>query len=225
KVDSVRWDLGDPASGADNYSTAFQVDHEYPGPGTYKVRALVYNKCIADTSTTFITITPDLSVQVPDQIKDTMICLGDVLQLNARNGSSNAYTWENGLILPDRTITEAGSYRVMIMNDCSIAVKEFKVSYDNCPCSVFVPNAFSPNNDGLNDVFKPATQCYTRDYRFEIYNRFGSKVFSSTDPSRGWDGSTGPYPQSTGTFVWTLQYRDPNTRKMLFQKGTVVLLR
>lgn len=225
RVDSVKWDLGDAASGADNYSTVFNPQHQYPGPGTYTVKALIYSRCIVDTAITTITIKPDVSVQVPVNIIDTSLCVGDVLVLNARNGTSNAYTWENGLILPDRTITEAGHYKVMVMNDCSVAVKEFNVTYDRCPCAVYVPTAFTPNGDGLNDVFKPSTQCYAKQYKLCVFNRFGEMVFTSTDPGKGWDGSAGPYRQSSGTFIWTLQYQDPNSKKMLFQKGTVVMLR
>jgi gliding motility-associated-like protein len=225
KVDSVRWDFGDPASGANNVSTSLNPSHQYPAPGSYTVKAIIYSKCIADTATSFITIKPDVSVKVPAQIKDTSICVGDILTLNARDGTSNAYQWENGLILADRTINEAGHYKVMIMNDCSLDMKEFDVTYDRCPCAVYVPTAFTPNDDGLNDVFKPATQCYAKQYKFTVFNRFGQVIFTSTDPQKGWDGFVGPYRQSTGTFIWTLQYQDPNSKKINFEKGTVLLIR
>lgn len=225
KVDSVRWDFGDPASGAANYSTSFSVEHSYPSAGAYKVSAIIYTKCQADTAVVDLAITEDLVVTVPETIKDTTICEGEPLVLNARNGSSNAYTWENGLILPDRTITEAGNYRVMIMNDCSISMREFKVQVKNCPCNVYVPTAFTPNNDGLNDLFKPAVQCFVRNYRLVVFNRYGQQVFSTTDPTKGWDGFVGPYRQQTGTFVWMLEYTNPGTRQVNSRKGTVVLLR
>lgn len=225
KVDSVRWDFGDPTSGTGNISTSLNPSHTYPGPGSYTVKAVIYSKCIADTATSIITIKPDVSVKVPAQIKDTSICVGDVLTLNARDGTSHTYQWENGLILADRTINEAGHYRVMIMNDCSLDMKEFNVTYDRCPCAVYVPTAFTPNGDGLNDVFKPATQCYAKQYKFTVFNRFGQVIFTSTDPQKGWDGFIGPYRQATGTFIWTLQYQDPNSKKMNSEKGTVLLIR
>lgn len=225
KVDSVKWDFGDPSSGTGNISTSLNPSHTYPGPGSYTVKAIIYSKCIADTATSIITIKPDVSVKVPAQIKDTSICVGDVLTLNARDGTSHTYQWENGLILADRTINEAGHYRVMIMNDCSLDMKEFDVTYDRCPCAVYVPTAFTPNGDGLNDVFKPATQCFAKQYKFTVFNRFGQVIFTSTDPQKGWDGFIGPYRQATGTFIWTLQYQDPNSKKINFEKGSVLLIR
>lgn len=225
KVDSVRWDFGDPASGTNNYSKAFTVEHTYPAPGLYKVKAVIYTNCISDTAAVELRIREDLAVNVPQEIKDTSICEGEPLVLNARNGTSNAYTWENGLILPDRTITEPGNYRVAIMNDCSISIRDFKVSVKACPCNVYVPTAFTPNNDGLNDSFKPAVQCYTKNYRLSVFNRYGQLVFVTTNPAVGWDGFVGPYRQQTGTFVWALEYLHPLSKKTISQKGTVVLLR
>jgi gliding motility-associated-like protein len=225
KIDSVKWDFGEPPSGATNYSTSFNTQHQYLSTGAYTVKALIYSRCIVDTATTIVTIKPDVAVKVPPTIKDTSICFGDALVLNARSGTSNAYTWENGLIYPDRTITEPGHYRVVILNDCSVATKEFNVTYDRCPCAMFVPTAFTPNGDGLNDVFKPSTQCYAKEYKFTVFNRYGQVVFSSTDPEKGWNGFVGPYSQATGSFIWILQYQDPNSKKIIQQKGTVLLIR
>jgi gliding motility-associated-like protein len=225
KLDSVKWNFGDVASGTANSSTSLYPQHQYPGPGIYTVKALIYSRCIVDTATTIVTIKADVAVKVPAEIRDTSMCFGDALVLNARSGTSNAYTWENGLIYADRTITEAGKYRVVILNDCSVATKEFSVTYDKCPCAMYVPTAFTPNGDGLNDVFKPSTQCYAKQYKFNVFNRFGQIVFSSSDPEKGWNGFVGPYMQATGTFIWTLQYQDPNSKKILQEKGTVLLIR
>jgi gliding motility-associated-like protein len=224
KVDSVNWEFGDAASGS-NYSRSLIPQHTYPGPGSYTVKAIVYNKCFSDTAISVITINPDNAVKVPEQIKDTSVCVGNQLVLNARNGTSNAYTWENGLIYADRTIAEAGHYQVTVMNDCSIDHKEFEVRFNNCLCEVFIPTAFSPNNDGLNDSFQPITRCYVKQYIFRVFNRFGQVVFTSADPKQSWNGFMGPYPQAPGVYIWTLQYIDPNTKKTISDKGTVTLFR
>jgi len=193
KVDSVKWDFGDAGSGTNNSSTSLHPSHQYPAPGSYTVKAVIYSKCIADTATAIVTIKPDVSVKVPAQIKDTSICVGDILVLNARDGTSNTYQWENGLFLADRTITEAGHYKVMIMNDCSLDSREFNVNYDRCPCAIYVPTAFTPNGDGLNDVFKPATQCYAKQFKFTVFNRFGQVIFTRQEPQKGLNGLLGPY--------------------------------
>lgn len=225
KVDSVRWDFGEPASGANNFSVSFKPQHQYAGPGTYRVTAIIYSRCISDTAQTTVTIHPDVTVHVPGGIRDTTMCLGEALTLNARTGTATAYLWENNNTSPTRVFTEPGKYQLRVSNNCSVAYKDFKITTGVCPCNVYVPNAFTPNGDGLNDVFRASTQCFATNFKMTVFNRFGQPVFTSSDITRGWDGFVGAYPQSTGAFIWTMQYTDPNTRKIISQKGTVMLIR
>jgi len=225
KIDSVRWDFGEPSSGSQNFSAAPRPQHQYGKPGSYTVTALIYSRCITDTARTVITIHPDITVHVPASIKDTTICYGETLVLNARTGTATAYQWENGNTQSARSFTEPGKYQVKVSNACSFAYTNFEIKTGTCPCNVYVPDAFTPNGDGLNDVFKPSSQCYARDFRFTVFNRFGQVVFSTTDISKGWNGYSDAYPQATGTFIWTLQYQDPNTRQKISRKGSVLLIR
>jgi gliding motility-associated-like protein len=92
-------------------------------------------------------------------------------------------------------------------------------------CLIEVPNAFTPNNDGLNDYFWPHNALKGDNYEFKVYNRWGQLVFASRDWRKKWDGKVNGLLQTTGVFVWTLSYIHRDTKQQVFKKGTVTLIR
>ncbi len=98
------------------------------------------------------------------------------------------------------------------------------IKVENCPIYIYIPNAFSPNNDGNNDVFKPLVSGRLLNYWFNIYNRYGQVIFSTTEVGKGWDGKIGGLGQNTGSFVWTCSYQFIN-KPVVSKKGTVLLVR
>jgi gliding motility-associated-like protein len=225
KVDSVHWDFGDPASAEKNRSTSFTPQHLYPGPGTYTVRTIMFTRCLSDTATATFVIENIPSVQIPSYIKDTFACVGSQLTLDAVTPAATTYRWDNGLIYSKRTLDTAGIHSVTVYNECSIDRREFKFVYKECPCEASTPNAFTPNNDGLNDSFRPVVQCVAQDYQFRIYNRYGGVAFESTELNQGWNGKVGNLESPSGVYLWMLQYRNPNTKELFLKRGTVVLIR
>jgi len=100
-----------------------------------------------------------------------------------------------------------------------ITVRVFKTS-----ASVFVPTAFTPNNDGRNDVVRPIAVGIKKINYFSIYNRWGQLVFTTSINGKGWDGKISGREQNSGVFVWmvsAIDYLD----KPIFLKGTVTLIR
>ena len=82
---------------------------------------------------------------------------------------------------------------------------------------VYLPNAFSPNNDLINDVFMPAITFISKnDYEFKIYDRWGQIIFSTTDYNKGWNGKTGSKPVKGGIYIYYLQYKSVGNE--LFEK-------
>lgn len=161
---------------------------------------------------------------------DTAIVLGQPLQLFA-TGSTN-YEWTPSFGLsnasiqnPIATLTDNQTYvvRVSSDNDCfafdTINITVFKTAPD-----IFVPTAFTPNNDGLNDVLVPVPVGLKGYDFFEIYSRWGQRVFTTTQIGKGWDGNINGRPQDSDTFVWIVQGTD-FTGKRVYKKGTVVLIR
>lgn len=81
------------------------------------------------------------------------------------------------------------------------------VTVKNCPQTVYVPNSFTPNGDGLNDMFKPSISQPLASYRFTIYNRYGQKIFETISQNKGWDGTYQSSRQPMGGYVYTCSYR------------------
>jgi gliding motility-associated-like protein len=92
-------------------------------------------------------------------------------------------------------------------------------------CVIKVPNAFTPNNDGLNDRLMATDADLAKNFSLQIFNRAGQQVFSTNNPLEGWDGRFKGNPQDTGTYVWMLSYINPWTGKAVKEKGTSILLR
>jgi gliding motility-associated-like protein len=163
--------------------------------------------------------------------RDTSVVLGQPLQLNATGGTN--YLWlpdnrwlsstiiNNPIALPQNDI----EYIVQVSdaNGCrgldSIRVRLFRVSP-----GLYVPNAFTPNSDGKNDIFRPVVLGIKSLDLFQVYNRFGQMVYSGTDIAKGWDGTFGGRPQDPANFVWVAEATD-YTGKKIKRKGNVILIR
>ena len=163
---------------------------------------------------------------------DTMIVSGQPLQLNATGGTS--YLWSPTTSLsnvfianPVATINaplEAITYMVRVSNGAcfasdSINVKIFKTSAD-----MFVPSAFTPNDDGKNDVLKPILVGIKKLEAFKIFNRWGQLVFSTDQAGEGWNGNVQGIPQQSSTFVY-VAIGTTYLEQKIVRKGTVILIR
>ncbi|HVZ98183.1 MAG TPA: gliding motility-associated C-terminal domain-containing protein, partial [Chitinophagaceae bacterium] len=91
-------------------------------------------------------------------------------------------------------------------------------------CYIAVPNAFTPNGDGLNDYLYPLNAYRATDLTFKVYNRFGQLMFQTHDWTQKWDGLVRGEPQPMGVYVWVLQYTDEKNKKV-FLKGFTTLIR
>ena len=97
----------------------------------------------------------------------------------------------------------------------------------DCDTYVHVPNTFSPNNDDINDVFLPVVSGGVENYEFEIFDRWGELIFTTSDPTAGWDGSVKSTIAQEGVYVWKINYRNgflpsANSEQLI---GHVTLLR
>lgn len=87
-----------------------------------------------------------------------------------------------------------------------------------------MPNVFTPNGDGLNDQLRPLVPGLAKLQQFSVYNRWGQRVFETTTPGKGWEGTDGSKPCAVGTYVWVIRYIDYKGDMQLY-KGTVSLIR
>jgi gliding motility-associated-like protein len=91
---------------------------------------------------------------------------------------------------------------------------------------MFIPNAFSPNDDGINDLFKPVlpTTCLNGGYSFLIYNRWGAAVYRGYDILKGWDGMINNEHADLGVYHYTIRYNDAKNEAIRYT-GSFTLLR
>jgi gliding motility-associated-like protein len=101
----------------------------------------------------------------------------------------------------------------------TLNVRVFKTDPD-----IFVPTAFTPNGDGLNDQLLPIPAGISQYEYFRVYNRYGQLVFSTTEVGKGWDGKIAGKEQGSDTFAWYVKGRD-YTGKTIFKKGSSTLIR
>jgi gliding motility-associated-like protein len=213
--------------GDGNEDSTSKLYHYYPAGGTYTagVYALNYAGCSSDTVTATVTI-----YQTNAKLgSDTIVAFGQPLQLHATGG--DLYLWTPASGLSDPTIADP----VAILNgDIQYIVEAYTTfgcpTYDTIQIKaykgpdIYVPNAFTPDNNGINDRFHPiAVGMYSIDF-FEVFNRLGQRVYSARSIGEGWDGTFNGKPQPVGTYVWIIKGQDYRGN-MHSEKGTVVLIR
>lgn len=154
---------------------------------------------------------------------DQIICAGDAINLDITQDNVASYLWQDNTILPTYTIKDEGLYVVEVYNNCFGLTDSLKVSIKNC-CKVIIPNAFSPNNDEINEELKVLSNCENITYfDFCIYDRWGILVFSSNSINKGWNGLYNNHISPMGVYVWTLDVK--TDYENFHQKGNITLIR
>jgi|GEM_PF-6466053 len=120
---------------------------------------------------------------------------------------------------------DEGEYTVAVTdaNSCSFALS-FNIAAISNECELFMPNAFSPNGDGRNDVFRPVNYGKITNYSLKIFNRWGTLLFQSSDPRTGWDGMYKGQPQPVAAYTWILEYMDKRS-VWIRRSGACILAR
>lgn len=140
------------------------------------------------------------------------------------------YVWLDDTTMknPVRTFTTAGEYELQMTDSAGcVHVQKISLTFEDCTPKISVPNAFSPNGDGLNDVFKVISAEKVYDFEIKIYNRLGGlvKEFKGEVDDFQWDGRMkGGSEVSTGAYFYVLSYKDVYG-KVYDQSGSITLLR
>ena len=193
--------------------------------GFYKVSAT--DACGFKTSDSVTIKKSDNSLVVPTS---QTVCLNDTAFIPLPN-DLNSITWSpttssllsnNTLKLFPRTSTTY-TINAFRMANC-IITRNTSVKVNLCPETVFIPNSFSPNNDGLNDIFMAAVSRPLAYFSLSIYNRFGQEIFHTANPNVGWNGSYNGKPQPIGVYPYQCFYRFPVKMERTVI-GTITLVR
>ncbi len=191
-------------------------------PGTYTLEISQQGCTASDTIHV-----ESISSYVTILQKDTLICNSMPIAIKAISNLESVFSWSDGTTGPLLTPTASGRYIVTAVNRCGSFTDDVTVDVIDCNCSVKIPDAFTPNGDGINDVLAPvvAEGCNMQTFNFRVYNRFGQLVFTGIRPGQGWDGYFKNRPAETGTYMYYLEYKDRYSGSSVQLKGDLTLMR
>lgn len=223
-VTTWKWDFGDGG-----ISNTRDTQHMYTAGGTYLVKlyASASNGCYSGS------LEKNIIIYATDAFagNDTITASGRPLQLQASGGISYEWTPATGLndpfiANPVATLTGTQMYTYVVRAYTPLGCQSFdtiKIQVYQAP-EIYLPNAFTPNGNGINDLYR-GMPVGIKEFRYlKIFNRFGQQIFYSTDVNKGWDGTFKGKAQSSGVYVVIasgVDYRG----LVVERQGTVMLIR
>jgi gliding motility-associated-like protein len=212
---SVYWSTGEKVKSIEVSST-----------GAYMVQAYYDAQCPSFDTVNVIVI----PMPVSSLGNDTTICFNEIggsLTLDA--GSADQFTWNDAVKSNTSSIdvSEEGSYIVQLTNGNICSVKDTININQICVTSLYIPNAFTPNRDGTNDVFY-VKGLNVEKFHLMIFNRWGELIFESFDINEGWDGTYMGNEVQIDVYVWKLDWLSTNSQEQKTKNertGTVSLIR
>ncbi|MCF8424812.1 MAG: gliding motility-associated C-terminal domain-containing protein, partial [Bacteroidia bacterium] len=201
----------------------------YPSAGNFSVTLIASNGCSADTTvkSNFITVY-DMPIIVA--YGDTTINIGESTEIFVTGGLSYYWYPNNSSIAcitcSNTTVQPTVSTNYIVVGSNSQycqAQDTVKIIVDvNCG-DFFIPNVFSPNDDGLNDFINVHGRCITA-YNLQIFSRWGEKVFETSNLENSWDGTYKGKKMDTGVFVYKADGVSIDGKSFKF-KGNITLIR
>ena len=239
-VQTCLWDLGNGVTSTNNDS----VSTVYNQPGQYHVSLQVTSpeSCVNDTTfynfieaydypvAGFLSVPNPVSVLTPSvQFMDTSS--NDVVLFEWNFMDSNltvlgtSFDQNPTFNFPDQ---DEYAYLVQLIvenqNGCTDTTYNYQLVEGQF--ALFLPNSFTPNDDGLNDKFFPVgDKIDPNEYDFQVYNRWGEVIFETKNPSDYWDGKLNGAYVSNGTYLWKVIAKNMNNGEFIEKKGFVIMSR
>lgn len=224
---AIHWSPPESLTDPDNRNTSANPDITT----TYTLFAYDNKGCPKPgTDQVVVTVLPPIRAFAGN---DTAVMVDQPLQLQATGGTRYEWTPATGLsnsLIPDpvgtySTPSNGIMYQVKIYNEAGCMETDFlNVKVFQKGPAIYVPNAFTPNGDGLNDEIKPVNVSIQQMVYFRVYNRWGKLVFNTSEPGKGWDGKINGQQQPSETYAWVFKGVDYLGSEII-QKGTVTLIR
>lgn len=192
--------------------------------GTYVI--YVADGACVSTDTVELTAIPLPTV---DLGPDIVLCEDSVATLYfSDQGNAASWIWNNGGTDSMLLIDEAGTYGLLASNICGSSGDSITVSTVFCNCALYVPNAFTPNEDMINDDFGAESVCPFDVLTLRIWNRWGELIFEGEDLNERWDGTYLGGDVPDGVYIWQIQYQygqQPEKDVLRQRVGHVTVLR
>ena len=211
------------------------------GPGGFAWNTGANTPTIEVSNTGFYTVvyTDSLGCTATDSVRvvtvalpllfaeNSTACQGETVPVEVQSLNSTVY------VLPDSLVNQPfqlgpGTYTLVGINDCGATFQSITIAEDPCACEALLPNVFSPNGDGLNDLFTPQINCEAERLELTLFNRWGDQVYQTGTGEKDWKGTTQQGDAcSEGVYFYTLIYfntlRTPFARQVY--TGWVQLVR
>jgi len=221
------WDFGDSSSIVTNVQNPLHVFNS--GGSFYTTLIASSAEGCPDTITKLVEVLSSPSADFTTDVTcgnktlhDTIYFDGQV-QLEVKQGYDH-YIWSTGDSSTSILVTSEGWYKVTIENALICSTTD-SVLMLYCDLSLRMPNAFTPNNDGLNDLFRPVTQFEKiTTFNMYIFDRWGGNIFETPDISQGWNGTIAGKPAPAGVYMYTISYINPSGITKII-RGTFTLVR
>lgn len=229
QINSWNWDLDD------RFSSSQQDPQASYSLFTDKlIQLVVSNGFCSDTASQ--TIVLDNFIKADFEVAADNCPLDSILFTSTAVGKIKTHTWSfgDGQAAYDQSPTHVYArtsstrdfvirYTVTDSIGCSSSIEKNTRIYVSC--LIDIPNAFSPNADGRNDVLYPLNAVKAEQLTFTVYNRWGQVVFKTNNWKKGWDGRFNAVLQESGMYTWTLTFTDRDSKKQFFKKGNTMLIR
>ncbi|UEG48974.1 gliding motility-associated C-terminal domain-containing protein [Ferruginibacter lapsinanis] len=216
-------------------STSKDTSIAYNAFGKKNATLIVSNGVCSDTASAVVDLDNTLKASFETS---ALVCPDDLVPFTDKSiGKISSWSWDFGnantssLQVPPKqqypytNIPKDYTARLIVKNNINCADTAYQKIKVLGNCYIAVPTAFTPNGDGLNDFLYPTNAYKATKLQFNVFNRLGQLLFTTTDWTNKWDGTFSGKPQDPGTYVWTLEYTNIETGEKKFSKGTTVLIR
>ncbi|MEZ0611653.1 T9SS type B sorting domain-containing protein [Fibrella sp. WM1] len=175
--------------------------YQVRGPGTYRVQVVEAGCTVADTIQVRYVLPPRL-----DLGPDKQLCGLEVYTIKPAV-AEGTFRWLDAFPETDRTVNASGSFRASVTNDCATVNDAVAIDYSGCECTIQAPDAFSPNADGMNDLFQPVACGDITFTAMAVYTRWGELIFQTNSAPFSWDGTYKGQRCQPAVYTWQINYK------------------
>lgn len=186
--------------------------------GVYWVNVMLNNCNTKDTIDIGYNLLPNV-----DFGNDTILCQGEILFLDATT-TNGCYLWQDKSTNPVFKVVNPGTFVVEVTNGCGISSDIINIEYKDCNCYIYIPTAFSPDFDNINDEFSVESNCVFFDFNLIVFNRWGEELFNTKNSNDSWNGTYNGELAPIGIYTYLVIYKfEKNTKEK--RCGTIYLIR
>jgi gliding motility-associated-like protein len=228
-IAAENWDFGDGNTGSGS-----STNHTYQSDGNYDVTLIVESNdgCFDTISKPAIAEVYPLPVASFTSTKISSLGKTATMQYNDQSTGANQWDWYFGDgntgsgSSPTHTYSDTGTYTTLLVVQnsfgCVDSSQETKFIFPDYV--YYVPTGFTPNDDGVNDVWRGIGLAYTFQFEMKVYDRWGELVWSTNDPQEEWDGTYAGDPLPMGAYIYIIDIEDLG-RILRRKRGSITLIR